>query len=149
MNAQKASHAHQSRKQKQHWPHQSSARQQPASHFQQEQRREFLWRERVKLEMQVQALLAQVAYLQREGQLLAQRKTGIQQRKPILSAQILLSGLAGIRHLPAERLFQYARERLAQEEVRLQQAMLQCQSDLTGLHAQIEVIQIEWSFLCS
>lgn len=98
--------------------------------------------------MQVQVVLAQAACLQREGYILAQRKAVMQQRKPMLAAQILLSGLAGMRHLPSERLFQYEQERLTQEEVRLQQAMNHCQSDLMALQAQIEVIQIELSFLC-
>ena len=140
-------HSHHSQQQKRQPHYQSSSRQQPAGSSYQQQRREFLWRERVKLEMQVQALLAQAACLQREEQVLAQRKAGMQQRKPVLTAQILLSGVAGMRHLPSERLFQYERERLAQEEVRLHQAMMHCQSDLTALHAQIEVLQIELSFL--
>jgi hypothetical protein len=44
-----------------------------------EQRREFLWRERVKLEMQVQALLEH-------------RKADVEQERPKLAAQIVLSG---------------------------------------------------------
>ena len=71
----------------------------------------------------------------------------MQQHKPKLAAQIMLSGLAGMRYLPAERLFQYERERLMQEEMRLQQALIRCQSDLTALQAQIEVIHLELSFL--
>jgi hypothetical protein len=114
----------------------------------QQQRREFLWRERVKLEMHVQVCIAQSNSLQREWQLLATRKAALQQRRSGLSTQILLSGLAGMRQLPAERLFQYERERMQQEELRLQQALLQCQRDLLALEAQIEVIQIELSFLC-
>lgn len=49
--------------------------------------------------------------------------------------------------LPAERLFHYERERLIQEEERLQQAMLLCQGDLARLQAQIEVINLELTFL--
>jgi len=112
-----------------------------------QQRREFLWRERVKLELQVQACIAQTETFQREWQLLATRKAAQQQRRAGLSTQILLSGLVGVRQLPAERLFQYERERMQQEELRLQQALLQCQRDLMALQAQIEVIQIELSFL--
>ena len=132
--------------QQQKQQHQSSSQQPPAGNAQQ-QRREFLWRERVKLEMQVQAVLAQLVCLQQEGQALAQRTVGMQHRKPVLTAQILLSGLASIRHLPSERLLQYERERLAQEEMRLQEEMRRCQSDVAALHAQIEIIEIEWSLL--
>jgi hypothetical protein len=126
--------------------HQQQRRQSPGDV--QQQRREFLWRERVKLELQMQECLAQTDSLQREWQLLATRKAALQQRRSGLSTQILLSGLAGMRQLPAERLFQYERERMQQEELRLQQALLQCQRDLMAVQVQIEVIQIELSFLC-
>jgi len=96
----------------------------------QEQRREFLWRERVKLEMQVQVLIARAESLAHEWCMLQHHKARMQQQKPKLAAQIVLSGLAGMRSLPAERLFQYERERLMQEEVRLQQAMIRCSERL-------------------
>jgi hypothetical protein len=71
----------------------------------QEQRREFLWRERVKLEMQVQALLALIQSLEQEWYVLEQRRAMLEREKPKLAAQIVLSGLAGSRYLPAERLY--------------------------------------------
>ena len=113
----------------------------------QEHRREFLWRERVKLEMQVQALLALLQGLEQEWCVFQHRKASIEQEKPKLVAQIVLSGLAGTRSLSAERLYQYRRERLMQEEERLGQAMIRYQSDLAGLQGQIEVILLELSFL--
>jgi hypothetical protein len=113
----------------------------------QEQRREFLWRERVKLEMQVQALLALLQSLEQEYCVLQQRKACVEQEKPKLAAQIVLSGLVGTRSLSAERLYQYRHERLMQEEERLGQAMIRYQSDLAGLQGQIEVICLELSFL--
>jgi seryl-tRNA synthetase len=111
------------------------------------QRREFLWRERVKLELQVQALLARAESLDQTWRALQQRKANMQHQKPKLVAQIVLSGLARTRSLPAERLFHYERERILQEEERLQQAIIFCQGDLAALQAQIEVIQLELSFL--
>src|SRR5260370_41326517 len=123
----------------------SQERQRPGNPL--EQRREFLWRERVKLEMQVQALLALLQGLEQEWCLLQHRKASMEQEKPKLAAQIVLSGLTGTRSLPTERLFQYRRERLIQEEERLGQAMFRYQSDLAGLHGQIEVILLELSFL--
>jgi hypothetical protein len=113
----------------------------------QEQRREFLWRERVKLELQVQALIARAESLDQAWRVLQQRKASMQQHKPKLAAQIVLSSLARTRSLPAERLFHYERERLVQEEERLRQAILFCQGDLAALQAQIEVIQLELSLL--
>lgn len=111
------------------------------------QRREFLWRERVKLELQVQALIARAQSLDYAWRVLQQRKANLQQQKPKLAAQILLSGLARTRYLRAERLFHYERERILQEEERLRQAIICCQGDLAALQAQIEVIQLEISFL--
>ena len=112
-----------------------------------EQRREFLWRERVKLEMQVQALLALLQSLEQEWHGLQHRKAIMEQEKPKLAAQIVLSVLAGTRSLSSERLYQYRRERLMQEEERLGQAMIQCHDDLAGLQGQIEVICLELTFL--
>ena len=113
----------------------------------QEHRREFLWRERVKLELQVQALLALLQGMEQEWCVLEQRRAMLEQEKPKLAAQILLSGLAGSRSLPAERLYQYRRERFFQEEERVRQAMIQYQNELAGLQGQIEVICLELSFL--
>jgi hypothetical protein len=111
------------------------------------QRREFLWRERVKLELQVQALLARAESLEQAWRALQQRKANMQQQKPKLAAQIVLSGLARSLSLPAERLFHYERERILQEEERLRQSITFCQGDLAALQAPIEVIQLELSLL--
>jgi len=111
------------------------------------QRREFLWRERVKLELQVQALLARAESLDQAWCALQQRKANMQHQKPKLAAQIVLSGLGRTRYLPTERLYHYERERIVQEEERLRQAIIFCQGDLAALQAQIEVIQLELSFL--
>ncbi len=110
-------------------------------------RRDFLWRERVKLEMQVQALLTLLQSMEQEWCVLEQRRAILEQEKPKLAAQIVLSGLTGSRYLPTERLYQYRRERLFQEEERLRQAMIRYQNDLAGLQGQIEVILLELSFL--
>jgi hypothetical protein len=136
-------HPHQSHQRNNHREYQD--RQRPGTV--QEQRREFLWRERVKLEMQVQALLALLQSMEQEWCLLEQRRVSMEQEKPKLAARIVLSGLAGSRYLPAERLNQYKLERLFQEEERVRQAMIQYQNDLAGLHWQIEVILLELSFL--
>ncbi len=143
-----------SNQQQSHRPHQQHQpnthrayqdRQRPGNPL--EQRREFLWRERVKLEMQVQALIALLQGLEQEYCVLEHHKASIEQERPKLAAQIVLSGLTGTRSLPAERLLQYRRERLVQEEERLGQAMIRYQSDLAGLQGQIEVIRLELSFL--
>jgi seryl-tRNA synthetase len=142
-------HQQQSRRDQRH--HQRQGHQQHQDHHRsgnpEVQRREFLWRERVKLELQVQVLIARAESLDEAWRVLQQRKANLQQQKPKLAAQILLSGLARTRSLSAERLFHYERERLVQEEERLRQAIIFCQGDLAALQAQIEVIQLELSFL--
>jgi seryl-tRNA synthetase len=144
MDHQQQSHRDQRQHQRQsHQPHQDHQR----SGNPDVQRREFLWRERVKLELQVQALLARAESLDQAWRTLQQRKANMQHQKPKLAAQIVLSGLARTRYLPAERLFHYERERILQEEDRLRQAIIFCQGDLAALQAQIEVIQLELSFL--
>ena len=147
-NQQQTQRQHQQQQYQQHQPNDHRAyqeRQRPGNP--QEHRREFLWRERVKLEMQVQALLALLQGLEQEYCVLQHRKASMEQEKPKLVAQIVLSGLVGTRSLSAERLYQYRRERLMQEEERLGQAMIRYQHDLAGLHGQIEVILLELSFL--
>ena len=134
---------HHQHDQRSHQPHQDHRQ----SGHPEVQRREFLWRERVKLELQVQALLARAESLDQAWRALQQRKANLQHQKPKLAAQIVLSGLARSRSLPAERLFHYERERVLQEEERLRQAIIFCQGDLAALQAQIEVIQLELSFL--
>jgi hypothetical protein len=146
-----------SNQQQSHRHHQQQQQYQPNDHREtldrqrpgnpQERRREFLWRESVKLEMQVQARLSLLQSLEQEYCVLQQRKASMEQEKPKLAAQIVLSGLAGTRSLSAERLYQYRRERLMQEEERLGQAMIRYQSDLAGQQGQIEVIRLELSFL--
>ncbi len=97
--------------------------------------------------MQVHGLLALLQSIEQEWSVLEQRRVMLEQEKPRVAVQIVLSSLVGSRYLPAERLFQYRRERLVQEEERLRQTMMRCQNDLAGLQAQIEVICLELSFL--
>ena len=125
-------------------PHKSHR---PPPGNQEDQRREFLWRERVRLELQVQALLARGESLARQWQHLQERKAALGTQLPRVAGQIVLSGLVGIRQLPSERLHFYERDRIAQEEYRLQQDIIRCHGDATGLHAQIEVLDFELSLL--
>ena len=112
-----------------------------------EQRREFLWRERVRLELQVQGLIARREGLHQQWQHLQVRKATKANQLPKVVGQIMLSGLVGIRQLPGERLYLYEKDRLAQEEYRLQQDLIRCKSDADALEAQISVIDVELSLL--
>jgi hypothetical protein len=112
-----------------------------------EPRREFLWRERVRLELQVQALLARGESLARQWQHLQERKAALGNQLPMVAGQIVLSGLVGICQLPSERQYSYERERIAQEEYCLQQDIIGCHGDAAALQAQIEVLDFELSLL--
>ena len=68
----------------------------------QEQRREFLWRERVRLELQVQALLVRGESLSWQWQHLQERKATLGNQLPKVAGQMLIAGLVGIRQLPSE-----------------------------------------------
>jgi hypothetical protein len=112
-----------------------------------DQRREFLWRERVRLELQVQTLLARGENLARQWQHLQERKAMLRNQLPRVASQMLIAGLVGIRQLPSERMHLYEKERIAQEEYRLQQDILRCQVDAAALHGQIEILDFELSLL--
>src|SRR5258708_13353066 len=93
----------------------------PPPGYQEEQRREFLWRERVRLELQVQALLARGESLARQWQHLQERKAALGKQLPRVARQIVLSGLVGLRQIPSERMYFYYRDRIDTEEYHLQQ----------------------------
>ncbi len=112
-----------------------------------DQRREYLWRERVRLELQVQATLARGESLARQWQHLQERKTALGNQLPRVASQMIIAGLVGIRQLPAERLHLYEKERITQEEYRLQQDIMRCQGEAAGLYMQIEVLDFELSLL--
>ena len=113
----------------------------------QDQRREFLWRERVRLELQMQALLTRGEGLARQWQHLQERKAALGNQLPRVASQMIIASLVGIRQLPSERLHLYEKERIAQEEYRLQQDIMRCQGDAAGLYTQIEVLDFELSLL--
>jgi hypothetical protein len=112
-----------------------------------DQRREFLWRERVLLELQVQATLARGESLARQWQHLQEKKAALGNQLPRMASQMIIAGLVGIRQLPAERLHLYEKERIAQEEYRLQQDIIHCQGEAARLYTQIEVLDFELSLL--
>jgi hypothetical protein len=147
MSNQQQSHRHHQQYQRNSHRQQQSQqdRQQPGNPL--ERRREFLWRERVQLEMQVHVVIARATSLAQEWQLLQHKKADLAQQKPQIAAHILLSGLVSRHNLPGERLFHYHRERIAQEEQRIQQAIVCCNNEAAALHAQINVIDIELSLL--
>src|SRR5436305_12931398 len=72
-----------------------------------DQRREFLWRERVRLELQVQALLARGEYLSRQWNHLQERKEDLGNQLPRVSSQLVIADQMAIRQIPYNRLHSY------------------------------------------
>jgi hypothetical protein len=97
--------------------------------------------------MQAHVLIARATSLAQEWQLLQHKKADLAQQKPQVAAHILLSGLVGRHNLPGERLFHYHREHIAQEEQRIQHAVVCYNSEAAALQAQINVIDVELSLL--
>jgi hypothetical protein len=139
------SHNHQSNQFHQRQPHGQNAS--AGTGNSSERRRDFLWRERVRLELEMQHWLAYGSTLFEQWQQVQARKAALGNQVPKLAGQILLSSLAGIRQLPAERLYSYEKERIAQEESRIQQETIRCNGEVTGIEAQIRVIDFELSLL--
>lgn len=139
------SHNQQSQQSHQRQPHAQNAS--AGTGGSSERRREFLWRERVRLELEMQHWLAYSTTLFAQWQQVQARKAALGNQVPKLAGQILLSGLAGIRQLPAERLYTYEKERIVQEEGRIQQETIRCNGEVAGIEAQIRVIDFELSLL--
>ena len=95
----------------------------------------------------MQGLIARRAGLNQQWQHLQARKAASANQLPKVVGQIMLSGLAGIRQLSGERLYLYEKDRIAQEEYRVQQELIRCDGDAAALQAQISVIEFELSLL--
>lgn len=112
-----------------------------------QRRRDWLWQERVKLELQVQNLFSQEQRACADAHLLAQRKAALLGQRPKIVFQMALSGIAGIHVTPAERAYAYALERIAQEEARIQSFWCWCQAERQRLDGQIVLINTELTLL--
>ncbi len=108
-----------------------------------EHRRAMLWRERMKLEFQVQGLFVRAATLVQAWQSLHGSKVALENEEPQIASRIVLAGLAGIPQLPSEWQYSSERDRIAQEEQCIQRDMLRCSSDIAALQAQINVLDFE------
>ena len=113
----------------------------------QEQRRAFLWRERMKLEFEVQGLLLRAATLTQAWQRLYHQKAPLEHEVPEIASRIVLASLAGRQQLPTAWPHSYEGDHLAQEASRIQQEMLRCSADIAFLQAQINVLDFELALL--
>ncbi len=112
-----------------------------------EQRRAMLWRERMKLEFQVQGLFVRAAVLVQAWQTLHGSKAALEHEVPEIASHIVLAGLAGIPQLPSAWHYSNEQDRIAQEEQRMQQDLLRCSADIATLQTQITVLDFELALL--
>ncbi len=113
----------------------------------QEQRRAFLWRERMKLEFKVQGLFMRAATLVQAWQRLHHQKAPMEHEVPEIATRIVLAYLAGRQQLPTAWPHSYEGDHLAQEASRIQQEMVRCSADIAFLLAQINVLEFELALL--
>ena len=108
-----------------------------------EQRREYLWRRQLELELEMRSLLAQRQALQRNWNVLQARKATIQGSKPAVVLSLLLT-----RHssLP-EQNYAYAMQRIVQEEQWLLQQGNELEAQRIAVAEQLNVIAFEFSLL--
>ena len=113
----------------------------------QEQRRAVIWRQRMKLEFEMQGLLLRTTTLVQEWQRLHGSKEAVGSEVSVLASQILLAGCVGLQQ--ERTTWQYAPEQddVGQEEHRLQQDMLRCSMDIALLQAQIIRLDFELASL--
>jgi hypothetical protein len=112
-----------------------------------EQRRAMLWRERMKLEFQVQGLFVRAAVLVQAWQSLHGSKAALEHEVPQMASRMVLAGLAGIPQLAFAWHYYNEQDRIVQEEQRMQRDMLRCSADIAVLQAQITVLDFELALL--
>ncbi|MEO9031458.1 MAG: hypothetical protein ABI413_21855 [Ktedonobacteraceae bacterium] len=110
-------------------------------------RRDALVRRKLDLEMEAQDLLSCLDSLDDQWIALHQRKAILRQQVPSLKAQVVLSGVFGIRQTSAERLFEFQVSRIMQEEVRIEQQKIHCSHQIGALNAKMALLDSEIDLL--
>jgi hypothetical protein len=95
----------------------------------------------------VQALIAHGVSLAQQWEHLQERKATLGNQIPKIATQILFASITRLSQLPGERAYHYQRERIAQEEYRIQQEIIRCNNDAVALQSQIAVLDFELSLL--
>ena len=114
----------------------------------QEQRRAFLWRERMKLEFKVQGLFLRAATLAQAWQRLHHQKAPLEHEVPEIASRMVLASLVGTQQqLPTAWPHSNEWDHLAQEASRIQQEMVRCSADIAFLQAQITVLDFKLALL--
>ena len=113
----------------------------------QEQRRAVLWRQRMKLEFEMQGLFVRSATLVQEWQYLHGSKEAVGNEVSKIASHIVLAGFVGLHQERTAWQHSYERDGIAQEEHRIQQDMLRCSMDIATLQAQIIRLDFEIALL--
>jgi hypothetical protein len=108
-----------------------------------EQRREYLWRRQLELELEMRSLLAQQQALQRNWNVLQGRKATIAGSKPAVALSILLTRHSSM----PERNYSYAMQRITQEEQWLLQQGNALEAQKIGVAEQLDVVAFEFTLL--
>ena len=103
----------------------------------QELMRAVLWRQRMKLEFEMQGLLLRTTTLVQEWQHLHGSKEAVGNEVSTLASHILLAGFVGLQQERTAWQHFYERDGVAQEEHRIQRDMLRCSMDIAFLRGQI------------
>ena len=109
----------------------------------QEQRRAVLWCQRMKLEFEMQGLFIRTTTLVQEWQRLHGSKEAVGNEVSTLASHILLAGFVGLQQERSAWQHSYEQDDIAQEEHRIQQAMLRCSMDIATLQAHIIRLDFE------
>jgi len=97
--------------------------------------------------MEVQDVLAQLDSLDDEQLVLDDAKEALRQQVPGLKKQVAVAGLFGTRQTPAERVFAYQVQRMAQEGARIEQQKIRSSHQLQAAHAKLALVDAEIDLL--
>jgi hypothetical protein len=113
----------------------------------QEQKKALLWRQRMKLEFEVQALIVRTAMLVQEWQLFHGEKAASENEVPTIASQLLLAGWLESQQHPNVLHHPYIKDHQTEEASRIRQDMLRCSMDIATAQAQIIRLDVELSLL--
>ncbi len=110
-----------------------------------EQKKALLWRQRMKLEFEVQALIVRTATLVQEWQLLHGEKAAQENEVATIASQLLLAGWLESQQHPHVLHHPYVRDHQTEEASRIRQDMLRCSMGIATAQAQIIRLDVELS----
>ncbi len=113
----------------------------------QEQRKAVLWRQRMKLEFEMQGLFLRSTSLVQEWQYLHGSKEAVGNEVSTIASHILLTGFVGLHQERTAWQHSYERNGIAQEEQRIQCDMVRCSMDIATLQAHIIRLDFELASL--